>query len=132
MNSVFFFIWGELLPAAQLNFHLFVSPTCYFYTDLSFFPGLCMQFCLSCCFSVALFDFFFPYHFSFGKTHSESSGGSFFFPFTNRTHLLLFLFHVTSINITETSNRLCVWLSPLSRSLPAAQPASISVNGQRS
>lgn len=88
-----------------------------------------MQFCLSCCFSVALFDFFFPYHFSFGKTHSESSGGSFFFPFTNRTHLLLFLFHVTSINITETSNRLCVWLSPLSCSLPAAQPASISVNG---
>lgn len=95
------------------------------------FPGLCMQFCLSCCFSVALFDFP-PHHFSFGKTHSESSGGSFFFPFTNRTHLLLFLFHVTSINITETSNRLCVWLSPLSRSLPAAQPASISVNGQRS
>lgn len=56
------------------------------------FPGLCMQFCLSCCFSEALFDFF-PHHFSFGKTHSESSGGSFFFPFTNRTHLLFLFYH---------------------------------------
>lgn len=71
MNSVFFFIWGELLPAAQLNFHLFVSPTCYFYTDLSFF----------------------------------------------RVFVCNFVFHAASV---------------LSRSLPAAQPASISVNGQRS
>lgn len=117
---------GELQLRYELCLFLYLGRTITCCTAQ--FPSIC----LSCCFSVALFDFFFPYHFSFGKTHSESSGGSFFFPFTNRTHLLLFLFHVTSINITETSNRLCVWLSPLSRSLPAAQPASISVNGQRS
>lgn len=132
MNSVFFFIWGELLPAAQLNFHLFVSPTCYFYTDLSFFRVFVCNFVFHAASVYLYLIFFFPTIFHLEKHTLKALGDLFFFPFTNRTHLLLFLFHVTSINITETSNRLCVWLSPLSRSLPAAQPASISVNGQRS
>lgn len=45
------------------------------------FPGLCMQFCLSCCFSVALFDFFFSLPFFIWKNTLWKLWGIFFLPF---------------------------------------------------